>query len=119
MFLLFLCTAVFPLRAQQTKAAEYAVKATYLYNFSRFVQWPPDAAAAKIDSFPICIFGEDPFGAVLDTILSGESINGKPVVAKRLLKLQDALECRVLYIGASEDSRLKEILLPVSISPAS
>jgi hypothetical protein len=47
---------------------------------------------------------------VLDTILSGESINGKPVVAKRLLRLQDALECRVLYIGASEDTRLKEIL---------
>ena len=98
------------LRAQQTKAAEYAVKATYLYNFSRFVQWPADAGAAKGESFPICIFGEDPFGAVLDSILSGESIKGKPVVLKRVLKLQDALECRVLYISASEDARLKEIL---------
>jgi hypothetical protein len=96
--------------AQQTKAAEYAVKATYLYNFSRFVQWPTDASAAKGESFPICIFGEDPFGTALDTILSGESIKGKPVVLKRVLKLQDALECRVLYISASEDARLKEIL---------
>lgn len=98
------------LHAQQTKAAEYAVKATYLYNFSRFVQWPADASAAKGESFPICIFGEDPFGTVLDTILSGESIKGKPVVLKRVLKLQAALECRVLYISASEDARLKEIL---------
>lgn len=98
------------LPAQQTKASESAVKATYLYNFSRFVQWPADAASTKVDSFSICVFGEDPFGPVLDTILSGESIGGKAVVAKGVTKLQDASDCRVLYISASEESRLKEIL---------
>jgi hypothetical protein len=98
------------LRAQQTKASENEVKAAYLYNFGRFVQWSPGAIAAKGESFPICVFGQDPFGAVLDTILSGESIGGKAVVAKRVSKAHDALDCRVLYISASEDSRLKEIL---------
>ena len=95
------------LPAQQTKASESAVKATYLYNFSRFVQWPADAAPAKGDSFSICVLGEDPFGPVLDTILSGETVSGKTVVAKRVAKPQDALDCRVLYISASEESRLK------------
>jgi YfiR/HmsC-like len=103
----------FNLPAQQTKASEYAVKATYLYNFSRFVQWPTDSVAAKGNVFPICVFGEDPFGAVLETILSGESIDGKAVVAKRVSKLQETLDCRVLYISVSEDSRLKEILAEV------
>jgi hypothetical protein len=98
------------LPAQQTKAPESAVKATYLYNFSRFVQWPADAAAAKGDAFSICVLGEDPFGAVLDSILSGETIGGKPVMTKRVARSQDALDCRVLYISASEDGRLKEIL---------
>ncbi len=98
------------LLAQQSKAAEYTVKATYLYNFSRFVQWPSDAVA-KRDAFQICVFGEDPFGSVLDTILSGEAIKGKPVVAKRVMKLQDAADCPVLFISSSEDSRLKEILV--------
>jgi hypothetical protein len=96
--------------AQQSKAAEYTVKATYLYNFSRFVQWPSDAVA-KHESFQICVFGEDPFGSVLDTILSGEAIKGKPVVARRVMKLQDAADCPVLFISSSEDSRLKEILV--------
>jgi hypothetical protein len=98
------------LNAQRAKASEYELKATYLYNFGRFVQWSEGAAAAKGDSFPICIFGQDPFGTVLDTTLSGESINGKPVVAKRVSKPQDALDCRVLYISVSEESRLKEII---------
>src|ERR1700683_5113925 len=70
------------LPAQQTKASESAVKATYLYNFSRFVQWPTDAVPAKGNSFSICVLGEDPFGPVLDSIISGESISGKAVVAK-------------------------------------
>jgi hypothetical protein len=99
------------LAAQQPKASEIEVKAAYLYNFGRFVQWSPAAAASKGNSFPICVFGQDPFGAVLDTTLSGESIDGKAVVAKRVSKAQDALDCRVLYISASEDSRLKEILV--------
>ena len=98
------------LPAQQTKASESAVKATYLYNFSRFVQWPADAASAKGSSFSICVLGEDPFGSVLDSTLSGESIGGKAVVARRVTKPQDALDCHVLYISASEEGRLKEIL---------
>jgi len=98
------------LPAQQTKAPESAIKATYLYNFSRFVQWPEDAAAAKGNSFSICVLGEDPLGAALDSILSGESIGGKPVLTRRVTKSQDALDCRVLYISSSEEGRLKEIL---------
>jgi len=112
-FVIFLLLCPFHVSAQQTKASENAVKATYLYNFGRFVQWPTDAATAKGNSFPICILGEDPFGAVLDSILSGESIDGKTVVAKRVSKSQETLDCRVLYISSSEDSRLKEILAGV------
>src|SRR5467141_116362 len=64
-----------PLRlpAQKSKPREFEVKATYLYNFARFVEWPTTAAAAKSDSFPICVLGQDPFGPALDTIVAGET----------------------------------------------
>jgi YfiR/HmsC-like len=98
------------LYSQQTKASEPEVKVTYLYNFGRFVQWAPDATTAKGNTFSICVFGQDPFGTVLDTIVSGETINGRSVVAKRVSSSQDALGCRVLYISVSEEGRLREIL---------
>jgi hypothetical protein len=98
------------LQAQQPKASEYQVKATYLYNFGRFVQWPSNAAAAQGESFSICVIGQDPFGAVLDGTLAGETIDGKSVVAKRITKPQDALGCRVLYVSVSEEVRLKDVL---------
>jgi hypothetical protein len=98
------------LSAQKSKPQEYEVKATYLYNFARFVEWPSSSAAAKNDSFAICVLGQDPFGPALDAIVAGESIDGKAALAKRVSKPQDAVSCRVLYISSSEDSRLKEDL---------
>jgi hypothetical protein len=88
---------------------EYQVKATYLYNFSQFVQWPPQATAAS-NSFDICILGQDPFGSTLNSILANESIAGKRVAARRISSSQDAVNCRVLFISSSEGGRLKEIL---------
>ena len=61
------------LQAQQPKVSEYQVKATYLYNFGRFVHWSPNATATKGDSFSICVLGQDPFGPTLDSTLVGET----------------------------------------------
>jgi len=106
------------LQAQHPKPTEYQVKATYLYNFSRFVEWPSKVTQAQSDPFVICVLGQDPFGPALNAILADETIAGKSVVAKRIpaaipvaiLASQDAANCRVLFISSSEDKRLKEIL---------
>ena len=96
--------------AQQPKPNEYQVKATYLYNFGRFVKWPETTPAGKGDSFSVCVLGQDPFGPVLDSTLAGEALDGKPVVLRRLSKPQDAGECRILFISTTEEKHLKEIL---------
>jgi hypothetical protein len=96
--------------AQQSDPNEYQVKATYLYNFGKYVKWPGTFPASKRDSFPVCVFGQDPFGAILDSTLAGETLDGKPVVLRRISKPQDAMECRILFISSSEEKHLKEIL---------
>lgn len=109
--------AVVPaLRAQQAKPSEYAVKATYLFNFARFTEWPTGPAGATADAFTICVLGQDPFGGALDATLAGEAIEGKPVVAKRISKAQNSASCRILFISASEETRLKEILAAIDKS---
>jgi len=98
------------LRAQEPKPTEYYVKATYLYNFGQFVQWPPNASAVQSDSFSICVLGQDPFHSILDAALQGETIDGRSVVARRISTPREAANCRILFISSSEDNRLKEIL---------
>jgi hypothetical protein len=95
--------------AQKSNPTEYEVKAAYLYNFGRFVEWPAKVTAAS-EFFSICVLGDDPFGASFDATIAGESINGKKVVVARITKPQDAASCRILFISSSEESRLREIL---------
>ena len=97
------------LHAQQANPTEYEVKAAYLYNFGKFVEWPAKVTTAS-EFFSICVLGEDPFGSTFDATIAGESINGKRVVVKRITKPQDAVSCRILFISSSEEGRLQEIL---------
>ncbi len=101
------------LHAQQSKPTEYQVKAAYLYNFGRFVKWPPGLAADKGDSFLVCVLGRDPFGSILDSTLAGEALEGKPVVIRRIAKPQDAADCRILFVSSTEENHLKEILAAI------
>jgi len=105
------CALLAPiLEGQRAKPSEYQVKAVYLYNFARFVDWSVTAAAAKSDSFAVCVMGQDPFGAILDATLASELIDQRKVVAMRIARPQDASVCQVLFISSSEDARLREIL---------
>ena len=98
------------LHAQQLRPNEYQVKATYLYNFGRFIKWPGTLPGGKGDSFSVCVLGQDPFGSILDSTLAGETLDDKPVVLRRISKPQGARECRILFISSAEEKRLKEIL---------
>jgi len=96
---------------QDVRPTEAQVKAAYLYKFGKFVRWP--AERAVVSSFEICILGKDPFGQVLDSTVAGESMDGKKIAVRRLTQMQDAPSCKVLYISASEASRL-DVILPVA-----
>jgi hypothetical protein len=94
----------------QSKPSEYQVKAAYLYNFGKFIEWPTTVAVAKGDAFSICVLGQDPFGPALNTTLADGSVNGQNVVARRIPSPQEAVSCRILFISSSEGDRLKQIL---------
>jgi hypothetical protein len=86
------------------------VKAAYLYNFGRFVEWPGKAAAAQGGSFTVCVLGQDPFGPSLDATLAGETIGGKTIVANRISSPEESGNCQILFLSLSEDSRLSTII---------
>lgn len=98
------------LLAQSSKPTDYDVKAVYLYNFGRFVEWPANGATAKTDSFTICVLGQDPFGPVLETTLAGETIDGKSVVSRRISTPEESANCRIVFLSSAEEGRLGKII---------
>jgi uncharacterized protein DUF4154 len=99
---------------QVPRAEESQVKAAFLYNFGKFVKWPNGQSP---QSFTICVLGKDPFGPELDSIVSGELVDGRAVTVRRIAGTQDAAGCRILFISASEQNRLGLILFAVSKLP--
>src|SRR5205814_1156019 len=51
-----------PAGARAQAISEYQVKAAFLYNFARFVQWPPQSFKNAHDPIAICVLGPNPFG---------------------------------------------------------
>jgi len=97
------------LRAAPPRPLEYEVKAAFLFNFAKFVEWPPDAFREH-DPLTICIFGEDPFGAVLDGTLAGETLAGRPLQARRTDRPGELRSCQIVFIGQAERERVPEVL---------
>lgn len=88
-------------------AAEYDVKAAFLYNFAKFVEWPQDAPAGPIS---IGVIGRDPFEGKLEKAVLGKRVNGREFAVLHLRGEADARACHIVFIGPSEQKRLPEIL---------
>lgn len=90
------------------QALEYRVKAGFLYNFAKHVQWPTTAFASPTSAIVIGILGEDPFGEMLDTTVAGKTIDGHPISIERLERVEDIKACHILFTSASEKDRLAD-----------
>jgi hypothetical protein len=92
----------------ETPPLELAVKATYLYKFAPFVEWPATAFATPSSNFNLCVVGDDPFGDVLDRAVAGQQAGDHPIVVRRSARA--APGCHILYAAGSSAQPLREIL---------
>jgi hypothetical protein len=97
-------------RAQANPPGEYELKAAFLFNFAKFIDWPPSSFATSQSPFTICVLGRDPFGRVLDDKLQGKMIGDRPLAIQRLKDKAEARRCQMVFVGSSESSHLAEIL---------
>jgi hypothetical protein len=109
---LLLCAGATAARAQGD-SLEFAVKATYLYKFAPFVEWPLGAFKTPTAPFMICIVGDDPFGEVIDRAIAGQRLAEHPMVVDRMATYDTARTCHVLYAMGSE-TQPTEAILPLA-----
>jgi len=93
---------------------EYAVKAGFLYNFPKFVEWP--AGALPGANFALCVVGADPFEGALDK-LNGKLVGGRPLVVQRYSAADALGRCQILFVSDSERRRMGQILAAIGNSP--
>ncbi len=97
-------------RAQSTTSGEYQLKAAFLFNFAKFIDWPATSFADPQADFSICILGTDPFGRAMDDLLRGKMIADRRVSVARNHQVAEVRHCQMVFVSSSEKSRVREIL---------
>jgi len=101
----------------QTSMSEYQLKALFLCNFAKYVDWPVEALSGATKPLVIGIMGEDNFNGDLKRTIEGKTVNGREIIIKHIAAGADASDCPILFISSSENSRLSEILEKTSTLP--
>lgn len=105
--------AALPVRAQ-TPALEPSVKAVFLFNFTKYVTWPPVVMGERSPAeVRICVTASNAFFGLLKTAVQGEDVDGKPLLPVALDGLDAARQCQILYVGDSQSADAKAWLAAV------
>jgi hypothetical protein len=99
------------------EVAEYQVKALFLLNFTKYVDWPPAAFAGTNAPIVIGLYGEDKFGDALTNAVAGQTVSGRQIVIQPIEKDGDFGKCQMLFISDSEKNHLGEILDKIKALP--
>ncbi|KQU73367.1 hypothetical protein ASE08_12870 [Rhizobacter sp. Root16D2] len=107
-----------PCAAQSpASAAEYQIKAAYLYKFLAYIEWPPQAFEREHAPIAIGVLGSEQLAGELAQAVAGREVNGHDVLVRRLHAGDTAAGLHVLFVGRSDSARIAQIAATVKGQP--
>jgi len=96
--------------AQNGGDGEYQVKLAVLYNFAKFVEWPPASYPTPGAPLTICIIGIDPFSPEIEAEVRTRTVRGRPVEILRVKPTKTLRLCHMVFIPVTERDRADQIV---------
>lgn len=95
---------------QDAELPEYVLKAGFLFNFAKYVEWPAEAFEGPQAPIRIGIAGEDPFGNLLERTLKDKVVNGRFFTIERYREAADVKRCHILFVARADKERVAAVL---------
>ena len=95
---------------QEPELPEYVVKAGFLFNFAKYVEWPAEAFDGPKAPIRIGVAGEDPFGTILERTLKDKNVNGRAFTIDRFKEPGDIQRCHILFVTRAGKERTSAML---------
>jgi hypothetical protein len=92
-------------RAQPSEELEARVKAGFLINFARYVEWPTNSFASTNSPIVIGVFGQDAVGRYLDEMAAGKTVETHPIEIKRARRASELTNCHIAFIATPDRDR--------------
>jgi hypothetical protein len=110
-------TAVICLSATKAQAqySEYEVKAAYIFNFAKFIEWPADFIPG--DTICLCVYKNDPFGIILEKTMIGRKANGKDWKIKRITNISEIGSCHILIMSGVKQHEVMQVIQKIQNQP--
>lgn len=99
------------------RSLEYAVKATFLYKFATFVEWPAGTFSSETAPFVLCVVGADPYGGKIAQVVAGESIGKHPITLRQIPRAEPGSRCHAMFISGSGSQDVSDALQAVAGTP--
>ena len=96
--------------AQQPVSTEYQVKAAYLFNFAKFVEWPANTFSNANAPLEICVIGLNPFGRGLEDSIAGKTVSGRHIEISHKSDAVSARSCQIVFISVSDKGQISQLL---------
>jgi hypothetical protein len=84
---------------------EYQLKAAFLLNFTRYIEWP-----GKSGDFNLCVAGPDVFGTALDEVAANKVVNGRRIAIRKNVSIPEASSCDMVYLSLTETRQIQDAL---------
>jgi len=96
---------------------EHDLKAVFLLNFVRYVEWPASAFPSSNSPVIITVLGTDPFHGALDRAVENEKAGDRKIVVKYVDRIEETKPCHLLYVSSNQKNRVREITSRVAGLP--
>lgn len=111
---ILLCTmALMPVAMHAQEVSEYALKAAFLYNFAKFVQWPSGAFSGPSAPLVLCTYESNKVGNALKNIVNNKKIRGRTLAVRKIQSISASKACQVLFVGRSASGDEQSILAAI------
>ena len=97
-------------QALAPQSNEYEVKAAFLFNFAKYVQWPAERFTGDDAPIIVGVVGASPGGSAIEQAMNGKTANGRPLQIRRFPTARAVTSCHILFVSASQSDDLRQIL---------
>ncbi len=114
------CVLSMPFTFASSRASaqsEDQVKAAFLFNFVRYVEWPSEVFENDGADVKICMLDADAFGRVVTQIVSGKSVGDRKVKIESIRSVDSARDCHLLYVGSPARETLSDLVSTLASAP--
>lgn len=116
-FIIVFCSVFTAQSLYSQQYTEYELKAAYLFNFGKFIQWPAEAFKNQGDPFIIGIYGKNPFGEMLQQTIQNKTLQSRPVLIINVTTTEEAETCHILFIAKTDKFQMSQFIQAVSSKP--